>query len=80
MQLFLCLFEKAGSGRTGPYNVQITVVNNNCYESRTCVCARMVVCVSGRVRRACGSAHQFSEVMNEGMKSGFGCAKVYCKL
>ena len=26
---FLCLPEKTGSGRTGPYNVQLTVVNNN---------------------------------------------------
>ena len=29
----MCLTEKTGSGRTGPYNVQLTVVNNNCNES-----------------------------------------------
>ena len=39
--LFLCLTGKTGSGRPGPYNVQLTVVDNNCYESSVCVCARM---------------------------------------
>ena len=59
---FLCLTEKTGSGRLGPYNVQLTVVNNNCYESSVCVCARMALCVSGRARRASGSVCQFSVI------------------
>ena len=41
----LCLTKKTWIGRPGPHNVQLTVVYNNCYESRVCVCAREWQCV-----------------------------------
>ena len=63
---FLYSTEKTGSGRPGHYNVQLTAVNNKCYQSSVCV--RCVWVHKGGER---------AEVMNE---SGCGCANVYSKV
>ena len=52
----VCLTEKTGSGRPGPYNVQLTVVSNNCYERSVCVWQCTTVCVCARMDERGGRA------------------------